>query len=124
MKKILSILLCCVSILVFTTSCDKDEEETTFEEALLIGEWKNGTEHEKYNSDKTGENWNTADDVNEGEGQKFTWTLEKDQLEQLWIIEEGGGKVPKKYTVTTLNETNLTYKDPISTKTKSFTKVK
>lgn len=120
MKKILSILLCCVTIAFFTTSCEK-EEDVTFDENLLIGKWKSGTLHERYDSDKTGVSWDTADDVKEEEGQKFTWTLVKNNLEQIHLI-QSGGKIPKTYTVTVLNATTLTYEDNYG-KSKTFSKI-
>lgn len=96
--------------------------ETDFDDALLIGKWVSGTEYYKYNSGGTGITWDTADDVTEAEGQAFTWTLIKDELTHIHIMETGGAGVPKIYTVTELSATTLKYKDDYG-KSYTFTKV-
>ncbi|MEA3448521.1 MAG: lipocalin family protein [Bacteroidota bacterium] len=106
--------------LSFFVSCEPDEP-TSFDESLLYGKWVEGTVYERYKSDGTGYTWDTSDDVSEEEAQDFTWTLDEDQLVQIHIMEIGGN-IPKTYTVTELNETNLTYKDDYGT-THNYTKV-
>ncbi|MDA3820391.1 MAG: lipocalin family protein [Candidatus Delongbacteria bacterium] len=96
-------------------------EPTSFDESLLHGKWVEGTVYERYNADKTGYTWDTADDVSEEEAQDFTWSLDEDQLVQIHIMEIGGN-IPKTYTVTELTETNLTYKDDYGA-THNYTKV-
>ncbi|RLD57911.1 MAG: hypothetical protein DRJ01_13270 [Bacteroidetes bacterium] len=103
-----------------STSCTDENILPSFDESLIIGKWKSGTLYERYDSDKTGATWNTADDVTEEEAQIFTWTITKDQLEQIHII-ENGGKVPKVYTITELTASSLTYEDDYG-RSKSFTK--
>ena len=120
MKKFTLIVLSFVLVILFTTSCEKDEDEVSFDTTLIIGKWKSGTLFERYDSDKSGVTWDTADDVSEAEGQKFTWTIEVDQLEQIHII-ENGGLVPKVYTLTTLTASTLVYKDDFG-KVKTFSK--
>lgn len=123
MKKITILVLSVVMVGLFTTSCQKDEDlAPDFTKDLLIGTWKSNTLYEKYNSAGTGSTWDTADDVTEAEGQKFTWTLIKDDLEQIHIMETGG-KVPKQYKVNTLTTTTLKYTDNYGV-SRSFTKVK
>ena len=121
MKRILFITLSLVIAALVITSCTKEEEEISFEENLIVGKWQSGTLFERYDADKNGVSWDTADDVTEEEAQAFTWTITKDQLEQIHII-ENGGSVPKVYTITTLNATVLTYKDDYGS-TKTFSKV-
>jgi hypothetical protein len=110
MKKLTLVVLSFVLVMLFTTSCEKEEDKVSFDETLIIGKWKSGTLFERYDSDKSGATWDTADDVTEAEGQEFTWTIEIDQLEQIHIL-ENGGLVPKVYTLTTLTASTLVYED-------------
>ena len=120
MKKLALVVLSFVFVILFTTSCGKAEDEVSFDETLIIGKWKSGTLFERYDSDKTGATWDTADDVTEAEAQEFTWTIEIDQLEQIHII-ENGGLVPKVYTLKTLTASTLSYEDDFGT-VKTFSK--
>ena len=106
-------------ITLLAVSCTK--EETTFDQTLLTGKWQSGTLFYKYFADGTGGTWDTADNVTEAEAQAFTWTLVKDLLTQIHILEIGGS-VPKVYTVTELTETSLKYHDDFGVSF-SFTKV-
>lgn len=118
MKRSIIYLFTVVSILFFVVSCAK--EEPSFDEQLLIGKWRSGTEFYRYDSDGTGATWDTVDDVSEDEAQEFTWTLVKSDLTHIHIMEIGG-KVPKYYTVTELTATTLRYRDEFG-KTFSFVK--
>jgi len=118
MKRLLLGILSFALVMLFSSSCEK--EEISFDQALIIGKWKSGTLFERYDSDNTGATWDTADDVSEAEAQEFTWTIETDQLEQIHII-ENGGVVPKVYTLTTLTETTLAYTDDYGV-SKTFSK--
>ena len=120
MKRLTFVILSIALVMLFTTSCKKEEEEVSFDETLIIGKWKSGTLFERYDSDKSGATWDTADNVTEAEGQVFTWTIVKDQLEQIHII-ENGGKIPKVYTITSLTASTLEYKDAYGT-IKTFSK--
>ena len=118
MKKLLVCLMVCFSFSVLFNSCEEDQ--TFFQESLLIGKWASGTVYYKYLSDYTGKTWDTKDDVTEAEAQLFTWTLVKSELTHIHILEVGGS-LPKIYTVTELTATSLKYKDDFG-KTYSFTK--
>ena len=120
MKRFALIFLSLALAMLFITSCTKEETEEGFDESLIIGKWQSGSLFERYDSDKSGVSWDTADDVTEEEAQAFTWTITKDQLEQIHII-ENGGKVPKVYTITELTVSSLKYKDDYG-QTKSFSK--
>ena len=121
MKRFTLILLSLAFAALFTSSCSTDEEtQPNFDESLIIGKWKSGTLFERYDADKSGATWDTADDVEEDEAQEFTWTIDKDQLEQIHII-VNGGLVPKRYTITDLTETTMKYEDDFGV-TKSFIK--
>ena len=110
MKRFALIFLSLALTALFSTSCSEDETQPSFDESLIIGKWKSGTLFERYDSDKSGATWDTADDVTEEEAQEFTWSIDKDQLEQIHII-VSGGKVPKVYTITNLTATSMAYKD-------------
>ncbi|MUP39172.1 hypothetical protein [Labilibaculum euxinus] len=122
MKRITLFFLCIAAAALFSTSCSEEETHPSFDESLIIGKWKSGTLFERYDSDKSGATWDTADDVKESEAQKFTWTITKDQLEQIHITEiNGTTKIPKVYTITNLTASSLEYEDAYG-KTKSFSK--
>jgi len=119
MKKSLRYFTMLAVITYLAVSCTKEEE--TFDQTLLTGKWQSGTLFYKYLADGTGGTWDTADNVTEAEAQAFTWTLVKDLLTQIHILEIGGS-VPKIYTVTELTETSLKYHDDFGVSF-SFTKV-
>lgn len=111
MKRFALIFLSLALTALFSTSCSEDDEtQPSFDESLIIGKWKSGSLFERYDSNKSGATWDTADDVTEEEAQEFTWSIDKDQLEQIHII-VSGGKVPKVYTITNLTATSMAYKD-------------
>jgi hypothetical protein len=102
-------------------SCGKEE---IFDETLLYGKWKpvSGTSmHFRYDRNGEGVTWNPNEDQLEYEGQKFTWELVKSELTQIHLMEIGGGKIPKVYTVTELTASSLKYKDSFSSY--SFTRL-
>lgn len=123
MKKFALIFVSIAATVLSMTSCSSDDDDVNpnFDESLIIGKWKSGTLYERYDLDYSGATWDTADDVTEAEAQNFTWTITKDQLEQIHII-ENGGKVPKVYTITNLTATTLEYEDAYG-KSKSFSKL-
>lgn len=117
MKRLLYLVSILILVALGISSCQKEEY---FDETLLYGRWKSGTEYYKYNNDGTGGTWDTADDMTEADAQPFTWTLEASDLTQIHILEMGG-TLPKFYTVTELTSTTLKYKDEYDSYT--FTKV-
>jgi hypothetical protein len=119
MKKIIVSLMVCFSFSILLNSCT--DEETSFDETLLIGKWVSGTIFYKYANDNTGKTWDTSDDVTEAEAQSFNWTLVQSELTHIHILEVGGS-VPKVYTVTELTASTLKYQDDFG-KSYSFTKV-
>ncbi len=120
MKKHFLQLLTLLSLSLVLFSCEKDEE--SYEETLIIGTWRSGTEFYKYKADGSGGTWDTSDDVTEEEAQPFTWTLVKSDLTHIHIMETGPGIV-KSYTVTELTATTLRYKDDLGA-SYSFVKVR
>lgn len=119
MKRLSYLFLSFVLTVTLFNSCTSDM--TVFDQTLLTGEWISGTEHYKYTADGNGVTWDTADDVTEATGQKFTWTLVNSELTLNHILEIGG-TVPKTYTLTELTTTTLKYKDDFGT-AYSYTKV-
>ena len=126
MKKLVVIAVSLASIvLILFSSC---ETPVTFDETLLIGQWNrpstltDGQDCYRYNADYTGAAWDTGEVAGEEEAQPFTWTLEGAVLTQLHQGEMGQ-VVPKVYTLTTLNDSTLSYKDDYGVSA-TFIKVK
>lgn len=109
MKKLSIILVAALMMVLSMASCN-DDIGTDFDKTLLYGKWQEGSVFERYDSDGTGITWDEADDITEEEGQPFNWTLNGDILtqEHLTVF---GSIIPKVYTVSTLNTSNLTYYD-------------
>jgi len=119
MKRISLYSAIILTIIVTIVSCTPVE---SFDEALLIGKWKSGTLYYRYDNTGSGATWDTADDVTEAEGTKFTWILDQSDLTQILQMDISGATVTKAYTVTKLTSTTLEYKDELSGKTYTFTK--
>ena len=126
MKKLVVIAASLASIvLILFSSC---ETPVTFDETLLIGQWNrpstltDGQDCYRYNADYTGATWDTGEVAGEEEAQPFTWSLEGAVLTQLHQGEMGQ-VVPKVYTLTTLNDSTLSYKDDYGVSA-TFIKVK
>ena len=126
MKKLVVIAASLASIvLILFSSC---ETPVTFDETLLIGQWNrpstltDGQDCYRYKADYTGATWDTGEVAGEEEAQPFTWTLEGAVLTQLHQGEMGQ-VVPKVYTLTTLNDSTLSYKDDYGVSA-TFIKVK
>ena len=114
---------------LFVISGCQEEELTPFTSQRFIKfkffTHSPGTEYWRYDSDGYGATWDTADDVMEEEAQRFRWELSfsNSSLTHIHIIEiTGSESVPKVYTLTTLTETTLAYKDDFGN-SYSFTKV-
>lgn len=109
------LLIILLAVVVGFASCG--ESKQNFSSELLIGKWKrpvvaaNGTtgfDCYRYDTGGNGVTWDTSEDVSENEAQAFTWVLNEDRL-LITHIMENGGKVPKSYTIKTLNATTLSY---------------
>lgn len=122
MKKLLFLTACLASFVIISfSSC---ELPASFNEDFLIGKWerpsKNGLECYRYDANYNGVTWDTGDDVSEAEGQPFTWSVESATMTHIHIMETGG-KIPKTYTLLTLNDSTLSYRDEYGS---SFTFIK
>ena len=87
-------------------------DDPTFDGNLIIGKWVSGTEFYRFDADSTGVTWDTGDDVQEEEGQPFTWSFDESNS-QLTLIHqmEMGGVVPKTYTITALDSKVMKFRD-------------
>ena len=81
-----------------------------YDPALLVGEWYNGTEHERYGADGRGRCWDSSDDVDRGEAQEFRWSMDSNIL-ILRHHMEMGVEVPRRYVVTFVDDETLVYRD-------------
>lgn len=86
-------------------------EDEVYDTDMLIGVWQSGSVHYRYNEDGTGITWDTADDVMESEGSKFTWEVNKNSIIHYHQMEISTGIIPKAYTITKLDLANLEYHD-------------
>lgn len=120
MKKLFYLFVGMILILGVSSCGDIIDANDNFDESLLYGRWQEGTIFERYDETGWGATWDTDDDLEEEEAQLFKWSLEGSTL-----IHEHQGQfvtVPKVYTVTTLNSSQLTYHDDYGT-THNFSKV-
>ncbi len=90
-------------------------EEEAFDTDMMIGLWQSGSIFYRYNADGSGATWDAADDVTELEGSKFTWEINKKRITHFHQMEIGTGIIPKAYTITKLDLSNLEYKDNYNT---------
>jgi len=86
------------------------KQTTIYGTDLLIGEWQRNSEHEEYLPDGTGLHWDTSDDVQRDEAQRFQWTLDSNLL-RLVFRTVTGAVVPKEYAVTFADHETLVYRD-------------
>lgn len=122
MKKLLFLTACLASFVIISfSSC---ELPASFNEDFLIGKWErpsnNGLECYRYDANYNGVTWDTGEDVSEAEGQPFTWSVESATMTHIHIMKMGG-KIPKTYTLLTLNDSTLSYRDEYGS---SFTFIK
>ena len=99
--------------------------EPTFQENDLLGLWQEDGKGAfvRFTADKDstgvykyGCEWNEGEGVSESDLTKygngwFKWKLVKADLTEIHLMEYGGAELPKVYTVTKLNDTELLYED-------------
>ena len=103
--------------------------EPTFQENDLLGLWKEDdteafvrftSEKDSTGVYKFGYEWDEGDGVFESDRTNidskygngwFKWQLVKADLTEIHLMEYGGAELPKVYTVTKLNDTELLYED-------------
>ena len=119
MKKII-FLFGAILLLGFSSCGDLNFGDDSFDASMLYGRWQEGSVYERYDESGMGATWDVSDDVSEAEAQLFKWSLDGAML-----VHEHIGTfvtVPKVYTVTQLDATQLTYSDDYG-KTHYFVKV-
>lgn len=95
------------------TSCVPEEITLTIDAGKLVGTWyamDKTQEFWRFDSNNQGETWDESEDVQEGEGTKFNWTVQGNQL-QVDLYGEMGQHVYYDYTFTVQNDTSFTWKD-------------
>ena len=121
-KSLFSVFLFSVILLLFN-SCNKEEQQTTFDQKLLTGKWQLKKVFYRYNSNGTGSTWDVSDtDITEADAQKFDWTLDGSKLIENHYLETTGQTFPKTYTITELSDSKLSKKDNYEN-VETFTKV-
>lgn len=112
-NRTLAALLLLAFVPMLLVSCTEEVKPVEVNDSLLIGKWHKETnmqEYWRYDADSTGETWDESEDVQEGEGIKFNWSTEEDQL-RLDFYGEMGQHVYYDYTVVTQTESRLEWKD-------------
>ena len=112
-NRTLAALLLLAFMPMLLVSCTEEVKPLEVNDSLLIGKWQKETnmqEYWRYDADSTGETWDESEDVQEGEGIKFNWSTEEDQL-RLDFYGEMGQHVYYDYTVVTQTESRLEWKD-------------
>ena len=108
----------------FFSACEKvPAVKLTVDEIMLVGKWSaqdNPQEFWRYDKDHTGETWDLSEDVQEGEGIHYNWSVTGDQL-QIDNYGEMGQHVYKDYTVTYQTRDSLVWKD-LYGNSRSFTR--
>ncbi|GAB1415100.1 hypothetical protein MASR2M117_05060 [Paludibacter sp.] len=120
MKQKINYLLALMFIAMAMVSCTPEDD--IFDETLLYGKWKSGTEFYRFDSDGKGKNWDASETNEDDKGGNFTWTLVKADLTIIRISTTTGGGVPHTYTVKELASSTLKLDDGFETKT--YSKVK
>ncbi len=128
----------CITVMLAATGCS--ESEVTFSKEMLVGTWqKNGTQaFVRFMSNQEdamdgeynfGYEWDEGEDVHpedlkyHGNGW-FKWQIiEKKNLREIELMDNGETKIPKTYTIQTLTDKTLIYIDDFKV-SQTFTKVK
>jgi hypothetical protein len=115
-KTIIWLAITVLCVVIGVSSCG---EANSFDSAMLVGKWRrispnaNGAqkyEYYRFYNNGNGAAWDEADDVSENEAQPFTWTLTGSTFR---LVHKGemGQVVPKTYTMLTLTDAILSFKD-------------
>lgn len=111
MKRLTFSLLLLATGALLLTSCAKDETKS-YEASQMVGKWqKSGSnEYWRYESDGTGNFWDEDEDVHEGEGTHFRWSLNEDEL-HLTFVGTMGQEVPRDYNILELTSSVMRLED-------------
>ncbi len=126
------IALCLVALFLWKKSQPKEYQPETIEPEvfedqvydtdLIIGLWQSGSLFYRFNEDGTGTTWDSADDVTELEGSKFTWETSKSRFIHYHQMEVNDAIIPKAYDIIKLDLMNMEIEDDYDVKT-TFIKV-
>lgn len=98
---------------LLSVSCQPEEIHGSVDESALIGTWyatDAPQEYWRFDFNYTGETWDESEDVQEGEGSRFTWSTVDDQL-RLDIRGQMGQHVYYDYTLTKQSSSSFTWED-------------
>ena len=111
-KSLVALLLLAMVSMLFV-GCTEEIKPLEINDSLVVGRWQNEAnmqEYWRFDAEKTGETWDVSEDVQEGEGIKFKWATEEDQL-QLDFFGEMGQHAYRDYTVVGQTASRLDMKD-------------
>lgn len=123
MKNKVVLFLVLFAAFAFFSGCTDELKTEPINEELLIGRWVEDTNSQlfwRYDRGYTGETWDESEDVHEGEGTKFNWSVDRNLL-QIDLYGEMGQHAYYDYTVTYLADTLMRWKD-LYGNTKTFIK--
>lgn len=120
MKRFLFIAWMAAATVLCFTGCT-EKVKVSVDESMLVGKWHATdipTEHWRFDRPvvtesgevRGGETWDLGDDVQEGEGTKFNWSTQYDEL-RIDLYGEMGQHVYYDWTVTHQTKDSLTFKD-------------
>lgn len=98
---------------VSLAGCTPDDVSVPVNESALEGTWHSSDvpqEYWRFDANHTGETWDESEDVQEGEGTRFNWSTQDDQL-RLDLYGEMGQHVYYDYTIENQTQNAFTWKD-------------
>lgn len=112
MKRIFLPILCLVALALAGCNPEEINEGVDCVDSDVIGLWvlADSQEYWRYDSGHYGETWDESDDVHEGEGTKYSWSLEGSAL-HIELNGEMGEVVPYDYTIVAMSETTMKLKE-------------
>jgi hypothetical protein len=113
MKKKLHILLI-AALAIMASGCGKEQPHINVDPAQLEGLWQKSTSEVfwRYNGDRTGVTWDASEDITEEESNlTFNWVLSVDELTMVFSGANGNQAVPKVYTITSIGDAVMTWRD-------------
>ena len=110
MKKILRNVACMTFALLAMVSCLPEDFAPDFSVSDIYGKWQSGSLFYRYDYGYQGVTWDTADDVTEAEGQRFTWEIMGEDMTHIYVMEMGAS-IPKTYVIDELTPEVLRYHD-------------
>ena len=113
-----------MSVMMSACSLFEDENHITVDEEQLYGSWREGNTEIFWSYSTTGEGatWDeSVGQTSQNTNLHFSWTLNGDELLHVFTGEQENQAVPKKYTITEIDNSHMLWKDDYGL-TKSLTK--